>query len=131
MVYESSGMMAALLGASFEAFVLDNEMLGHVNRTLRGVEVNDETLGLDAIRSAVMGEGHFLGEPQTMAAMERDYYYPNFADREAPITWTEKGEIDIRDKARAHAKKVLAEHHPDYLGDADAKIRDRFKDHIK
>ncbi|EBA03852.1 trimethylamine methyltransferase MttB [Rhodobacterales bacterium HTCC2150] len=131
MVYESSGMMAALLGASFEAFVLDNEMLGHVNRTLRGVEVNDETLGLDAIRSAVMGEGHFLGEPQTMAAMERDYYYPNFADREAPITWTEKGEIDIRDKARAHAKKVLAEHHPDYLGDADAKIRDRFKDHIR
>ena len=43
MVYESSGMMASLLGASFEAFVLDNEMLSHVHRAIRGVEVSEET----------------------------------------------------------------------------------------
>jgi len=131
MIYESAGMMAALLGASFEAFVLDNEMLGHVNRTLRGVEVNEETLGLEAIRAAVLGEGHFLGEPQTMAAMERDYFYPALADREAPITWTEKGELNIRDKARKQAKTILADHHPDYLGDADRQIRNHFKGRIR
>lgn len=32
MVYESSGMTASLLGASFEAFVLDDEMLGAVHK---------------------------------------------------------------------------------------------------
>ena len=68
MVYESSGMMASLLGASFEAFVADDEMLGHVYRMIRGIEVDDEMLGFDAIKSVVEGEGHFLGSPHTMAA---------------------------------------------------------------
>ncbi|MEM9852079.1 MAG: trimethylamine methyltransferase family protein, partial [Pseudomonadota bacterium] len=37
MVFESAGMMAALLGASFEAMVADNETLRTVLRILRGV----------------------------------------------------------------------------------------------
>jgi len=87
MVYESSGMAASLLGASFEAFVLDNDMLGHVYRLMRGVEVNSDTLSLDAIREAVFGEGHFLGGQQTLDAMQRDYFYPKLADRDEPRTW--------------------------------------------
>ncbi|SPH18304.1 hypothetical protein DEA8626_01840 [Defluviimonas aquaemixtae] len=72
LIYESSGMTASLLGVSFEAFVLDDEMHSHTYRALRGVEVNEETLGIDAIRDAVLGEGHFLGGRHTFAAMERD-----------------------------------------------------------
>ena len=74
MVYESAGMMASLLGVSFEAFVLDNEMLSNVHRAIRGVEVNEETLGFDAITQAVKGAGHFLGGDHTMNSMLRDYY---------------------------------------------------------
>lgn len=127
MVYESSGMMASLLGASFEAFVLDDEMLGAVQRTIRGVEVTEETLGFEAIRAAVLGEGHFLGSAQTMAAMKRDYHWPSLADRDAPVTWAEKGGPDIRARAREKARAVLATHWPDYLHEAtDARIRERF-----
>ena len=127
MVYESSGMTASLLGASFEAFVVDNEMLSHVYRMIRGVEVNEETLGFEAIALAVNGEGHFLGQPHTMAAMQRDYYYPPLADRDAPVSWEEKGRPDIWQRARAQAKKTLASHFPDYLSSvADTEIRQRF-----
>lgn len=127
MVYESAGMMASLLGASFEAFVLDDEMLGHVHRTIRGIEVNEEMLGFDAIRDAVLGEGHFLGGAHTMAAMQRDYLYPDLADRDAPVTWAEKGARDIWVRAREKAQRILATHRPDYLDPtADATIRERF-----
>ena len=127
MVYESAGMMASLLGASFEAFVLDNEMLGHVNRMIRGFEVTEETLGFEAIRRAVEGDGHFLGGDHTMAAMQRDYFYPPLADRDAPALWAEKGAPDIRAAASAKAREILATHHPDYLGRAaDRAIRERF-----
>jgi len=127
MVYESSGMMAALLGASFEAFVLDDEMLGAVYRAIRGVEVTEETLGLAAIREVVLGEGHFLGHAQTMAAMERDYVWPDLADREPPVAWAEKGAPDAWSRAREKARAILAEHRPDYLGAvADRSIRERF-----
>ncbi len=84
LIYESSGMTASLLGASFEAFILDDEMHATTYRALRGIEVSEENLGFDAICEAVLGEGHFLGGAQTMAAMERDYFYPEFADRENP-----------------------------------------------
>lgn len=127
MVYESSGMMASLLGASFEAFVLDNEMLGHVNRMIRGIEVNEETLGFETIRATVTGEGHFLGADQTMQAMERDYYYPRLANRDAPSLWAEKGAGDAWQVAREKAMEILATHRPNYIDKmADSAIRDRF-----
>lgn len=127
LIYESAGMTASLLGASFEAFLLDNDMLAHVYRALRGIEVSPETLGYDDIVAAVTGEGHFLGGAQTMAAMERDYFYPDLADRDAPITWREKGRPDAWARANARAKDILSGAHPKYLEpDAEAAIRARF-----
>ena len=70
LIYESSGMTASLLGASFEGFVLDDEMHSNSYRALRGIEVNDATLGFETICEAVLGEGHFLGKSDTYAAMD-------------------------------------------------------------
>jgi len=127
MIYESAGMMASLLGASFEAFILDDEMLSSVNRAIRGIEVTEESLGYDAILSAVTGEGHFLGGAHTMNAMLSEYHYPRLADRSDPRSWSDAGGEDIWIKARAAARKTLATHRPDYLGPAiDAQIRERF-----
>jgi trimethylamine--corrinoid protein Co-methyltransferase len=125
MIYESSGMMASLLGVSFEAFVLDDEMLSHVYRMVRGIEVNEETLGFEAIREAVTGEGHFLGGAHTIAAMQRDYFYPQLADRENPRTWAEDGAKAIHAKARDRA--ILATHFPRYLSpEVEQQIRSRY-----
>ena len=127
LIYESAGMTASLLGASFEAFLLDNDMLAHIYRALRGIEVSSETLGYDAIVAAVTGEGHFLGGAQTMAAMERDYFYPALADRDAPGAWSEKGRKDAWQRANALARELLAKPDPGYLDVASERaIRARF-----
>jgi len=127
MIYESSGMMASLLGVSFEAFVLDNEMLSNINRTIRGVEVNEETLGFEAIKEVVTGDGHFLGGNHTLSAMERDYYYPELANRDTPRVWNDSGAPDIWSVARKKAKAILVEHRPEYIShDVDAKIRGKW-----
>jgi trimethylamine--corrinoid protein Co-methyltransferase len=127
MVYESSGMMASLLGVSFEAFVLDDEMLAHVYRMIRGIEVSDETLGFDAMRNVISGAGHFIGEPQTMQAMERDYFYPRLGDRLEPTAWAEAGTEDAWQRAARAAREILASHRPNYLGEAiDREFRGRF-----
>ncbi|MEP2031413.1 MAG: trimethylamine methyltransferase family protein [Paracoccaceae bacterium] len=128
LIYESSGMTASLLGASFEAFVLDDEMHSHTYRALRGIEVNDENLGYDAISEAVLGDGHFLGGQHTYAAMERDYFYPSLADRDEPRTWAEKGATDAWSLAREKSREILAAHHPAYLSEhQDKQIRALFK----
>ncbi len=128
MVYESSGMTASLLGASFEAFVIDDEMLSHVYRTLRGIEVTEETLGYDAIFDAVYGDGHFLGGAHTFGAMERDYFYPStMSDRAEPRTWQQEGSTNMMDKANIRVREILASHQPDYLNTkVDKTLRDRY-----
>ncbi|MEM9250652.1 MAG: trimethylamine methyltransferase family protein [Pseudomonadota bacterium] len=126
LIYESSGMTASLLGASFEGFVLDDEMHSATYRALRGVEVTEENLGFEAICEAVLGEGHFLGGQHTYAAMERDYFYPTLADRDAPSAWEEKGAPDAWGRARHKAREILETHHPTYLTpEQDAEIRRR------
>ena len=127
MIYESSGMMASILGSSFEAFVMDNEMLSHIHRMIRGIEVNEETLGFEAILETVTGEGHFLGASHTMRAMQRDYYYPALANRDDPTTWAESGAPDLWQKAKERARTLLDQPDPGYLTpEADSKIRERF-----
>lgn len=127
LIYESSGMTASLLGASFEAFVLDDEMHSNTYRTLRGIEVTDENLGFDAICEAVLGEGHFLGGQHTYAAMERDYFYPSLADRDEPRTWAENGAKDAWTRARERAQQILRDHAPAYLTPAqEEEIRAKF-----
>ena len=127
LIYESSGMTASLLGASFEGFLIDNEMHSAIYRTLRGIEVSDDTIGLQAIEEAITGEGHFLGHSQTMAAMERDYVYPTLADRDPPVSWSEKGRPTMWQRANQQARAILAEADPGYLRpDLDSKIKDTF-----
>jgi len=127
LIYESSGMTASLLGASFEAFVLDDEMHSNTYRILRGCEVTEENLGFDAICEAVLGDGHFLGSGHTLAAMERDYVYPSLSDRDTPKGWEDAGAKDAWARANARAREILEEHHPTYLtAEQEAEIRSKF-----
>ena len=127
LIYESSGMTASLLGASFEAFLLDDEMHSHTYRALRGIEVSNDTLGFQAICDAILGVGHFLGSGHTHAAMERDYFYPSLADRDEPRTWAASGAQTAWQRANARAREILREHKPTYLEpDQKRAIKKRF-----
>ncbi|MGI9304666.1 MAG: trimethylamine methyltransferase family protein [Gammaproteobacteria bacterium] len=127
LVYESAGMLASLLGCSFEAFVIDDEMLGFVQRAVRGIEISEETLAVDLIEETVNGAGHFLGAGQTLEIMESEYVYPKLGDRHTPEEWQEKGATDIRERARVRAREILGEHYPSYIPpDVDADLRRRF-----
>lgn len=127
LIYESSGMMASLLGASFEAFVLDDEMHSATYRALRGVEVSEDNLGFDAICEAILGDGHFLGGKHTLAAMERDYFYPSLADRDTPDAWETSGRESAWARANKVAKEILDKPNSGYLSTRqDEEIRRLF-----
>ncbi len=126
-VSEVAGMTASLMGCSFEAMVIDNDMLGNVARLLRGIEVTEETLSFETIRDVVRGPGHFLGHSQTLSLMEREYLYPGISDRQSQGDWEEAGRPDIVDAAKARVREILSSHYPDHIDSAmDGKIRERF-----
>jgi trimethylamine--corrinoid protein Co-methyltransferase len=127
-VSESAGMMGSLMGLSLESLVIDNDMLGAVMRTVRGIEVTDDTLSYAEIENAVHGEGHFLRQEQTLNLMRSEYEYPALADRLPPNVWEEAGSLDIREQAAMRVKEILSTHYPAYVSqEVDAKIRETFK----
>ena len=126
LIYESSGMLASLLSCSFEAFVIDNEIVGSVLRAIRGIEITDETLSFDVIAQAVEGPGHFLGAEQTLTVMESEYLYPVLGNRATPAQWQEEGRKDMWQNARERVVQLM-QNYPDYLSaEQDQAIRQRF-----
>jgi len=125
LIYESAGMQASLLGFSYEGLVIDNDMLGAINRTVRGIEVNDETLSIDAMRDVcVDGPSHYLGHGQTLGLMQKDYVYPDIGNRLSPKEWEELGKPVLLEKARETVDEILSTHYPQHISDEiDQKIR--------
>jgi trimethylamine--corrinoid protein Co-methyltransferase len=128
LIYESAGMHASLLGCCFESFVVDNDMLGAILRTVRGIEVTEGSLSLAAMREVCLGgPNHFLGHGQTLELMQAEYLYPEVACRRSPKEWIEHGSADVLDHARKRLQSILSSHYPRYIDPAlDCQIRARF-----
>ncbi len=128
LIYESAGMHASLLGCCLESYVIDNDMLGAINRTVRGVEVNDETLSIEPIRDVCLeGPGHYLGHEQTLNRMQKDYLYPTIGDRENINNWIDQGSTDAVQRAHLKVQEILNNHYPEnWDEETDRKIREQF-----
>lgn len=128
LLYESAGMMASLLGFSMEQLIIDNDIIGATQRTIRGIDVSDDALSVETIRQTCLGgPNHFLGNEQTLNRMQREYLYPLIGDRMSPKEWNEQGRKTALDRATAKLKSILATHHPAHIPAAiDSEIRRRF-----
>ncbi|MEL6503305.1 MAG: trimethylamine methyltransferase family protein [Pseudomonadota bacterium] len=136
-VYEAAGMHGSLMGFCMESLFLDNDALGQALRCVRGVEVTDESLSLEAMRDVCMGRegepgpGHYLGHGQTLDLMQKDYFYPSLANRYSPKEWAELGKPDIVALAVERKRKVLDTFHPTHVDDVmDAWVRENYKIHL-
>ncbi len=132
MVYEAAGMHASLLGFCMESLILGDDLIGQALRCVRGIEVNDDTLGIETMREVcLVGPGHYLGSEQTLGLMQTEYVYPATADRTSPKEWEEKGKPDLLLNATARKEDILSKPSDVALDPmADAEIRKRFKIHL-
>ena len=128
LVYESAGMHASLLGCCLESFVIDNDMLGAINRTVRGIEITEDTLSLETMKSVCLeGPGHYLGHDQTLSLMQSDYVYPEIGNRQSPIEWADAGRPSLIEQAHHRVEDILARPRPEHIDPAtDQEIRSRF-----
>ncbi len=128
LIYEAAGMHASLLGFSLESLVIDNDIIGAAQRTIKGIEVNEERLSFDVIKDVCLnGPGHFLGSDQTLKLMQTEYLYPDVGDRKSPNEWAEQGATTIEQRAHVRVRDILAHHFPDHIPEGvDAAIRERF-----
>jgi trimethylamine--corrinoid protein Co-methyltransferase len=128
MITQSCGMQANLMGCSLESYVIDNDMLGGILRTLAKPVINAETLSVDVIAETVRGEGHFLGHPDTYKRMKSDFLYPEIADRTSIADWESAGSESIRQKARELTQGLLKSNYPNHISnELDKSLRGKFE----
>jgi trimethylamine--corrinoid protein Co-methyltransferase len=127
MINLSVGMLGSIMVASTESLLIDNDMCGAILRTVRGIEIRDDFFDIESIERVVSGDGHYLGEPQTLQLMKTEYVYPNLGDRKSVADWLDTGSESIWHRAQKRVQNILAENESTHLNpQRDRKIRQSF-----
>ena len=108
LIYEAAGMHASLLGFCLESLVIDDDLIGAVLRTMKGIAFSEDALSVEVMREVcTRGPGHYLGSDQTLQLMQTEYLYPQIADRLSPKGWAELGSKNIVELARMRVEEIL------------------------
>lgn len=110
---------AGTLGAgdafSLQQLVMDSEIFSWNGMIAAGIEVEDETIALEAIKQVGIG-GNYLGQRHTRRHM-KDVWRPRLLDRSMWDAWIASGREGAYEKATALAGRLLSEHATVPLGD--------------
>jgi len=102
--------------------LLDAELFSAITGVAEGFTASDDELAVEVI-DAVGPGGHFLAADHTLRHM-RELWRSHYLSRETWEAWDAAGKPEPRDRAREHARAILAEHEPYPLPDgADEAIR--------
>ena len=118
------GSLNANLSLSYEQAAIDYELYQMLNRMLAGMRVDDDTLGLDAIRR-VGPSGEFLSDDHTRRHAHDEWWYPDLLCRDPHETWTSAGRPDVQARARQIVKESRKIDVPCVLPDDVAREIDR------
>lgn len=130
LVLHAAGWMEGGLCASFEKMVLDAELLQMMAEFLSPIEVNEETLGLDAMREVGHG-GHFFGTKHTLSRYETAFYAPILSDWRNYESWREAGAHTATQRANVLYRQLLADFEPPPLDEARSDELTEFIAHRK
>jgi trimethylamine--corrinoid protein Co-methyltransferase len=111
---------------SYEKFILDTDLCGALHAYLKGFEVNEDTLGFDALAEGGPGE-HLFSTQHTLRHYQTAYWDSAVDDHQPWETWDEKGGIDAATRANARWKAQLAAYEAPAL---DEGVDEALKDFI-
>ena len=125
-IHVAIGNLEMMKLASFEACLIANEMLGATYRFLQGMDTGREVIGIDAFKE-VGHSSRFLEANHTLRFLRsKERWEPKLTDRNSWDAWIEKtGGKDMSQRANVEARKILAEHHPEYVTGEQAKEIDK------
>jgi len=113
---QGMGQAEFTYAVDFEKLIIDDEIVTQMKRVINGIEVNEETLCLEAIERVGIG-GSFL----TSKARETFKFIPKettelaIGDRNTREKWLQSGAKTTGERAREKAKEILATHEPEPL----------------
>jgi trimethylamine--corrinoid protein Co-methyltransferase len=107
-IHMAAGIIDSANSISYEQYIIDNEIIGMIHRILRGIKVDEDTMGFNVIESVGPG-GNFVAEDHTVDHMMDEFFYPNLSVRCNFDIWEERGRPDMLTRAHDLVEKTLEE----------------------
>lgn len=108
-VLHAAGWLEGGLTAGYEKFVLDCELLGMFHKFLKGLDLSEEGLAMESIRSVAPG-GHHLGTDHTMRNFRTAFYRAELFDYNSAEQWQTEGALDAQQRAHRQWRRLLQEY---------------------
>jgi trimethylamine--corrinoid protein Co-methyltransferase len=130
LLYQGAGWLEGGLTASYEKLILDAELLQQMAEVLAPVQVDADSLAVEAI-AAVGPGGHFFGSAHTLERFETAFYQPMLSDWRTYEAWSEDGGRSATERANRIWKQLLAESEPPPLDPSIGDALDAFVERRK
>lgn len=110
LVYHAAGWLEGGLIASPEKFIMDCEILQHIQRYMEPqiYATTPDDIAIDAIKS-VGNDGHFFGIQHTQDRYETAFYQPFLSDWRNYEAWEVAGGVWTAERAHNLFKKIMEE----------------------
>jgi trimethylamine--corrinoid protein Co-methyltransferase len=118
-----AGLIESNLTASYEQLIVDDEIIGSIERVAEGIDFSEEAVAESLISGTGPG-GTYISKRHTMDRLRKEHYMPRLSDRSFYAGWERDGCRQLADAARDRAKHILATHEPDRLDeDVDRQLQ--------
>jgi trimethylamine--corrinoid protein Co-methyltransferase len=126
-IMHGAGWMEGGLVASFEKFVLDCDLIQMVTEFLQPIEINEDSLAVDAIAEVGPG-GHFFGSGHTLNRYTNAFYAPMVSDWRNHQQWNDAGRPEAWQKANHLYKQAMGDYQQPAM---DAAIREELMSFVE
>jgi trimethylamine--corrinoid protein Co-methyltransferase len=105
-VLHSAGILESYMVASYEKFIMDDEICGMCKRIKKGESIDDDRLAVELIREVGPG-GEYLTRPHTFQNFRSEFYLPAIEERGNYTLWEKNGALRMEQRANGRWKSVL------------------------
>lgn len=122
-VLHSAGILEGYITASYEKFMIDDEICGMCKRIKRGENITAEKLATEVIQQVGPG-GEFLTHMHTFKNFRKEFYAPILEERNNFANWSQQGSLSITQRANKKWKDVLVQYsEPSLPAEVDSALR--------
>lgn len=117
------GGVGADQAVSLVQLVIGNECISYLNRLLKGIKVDEDTIAFQTIKKVGMG-GNFLVEDHTLKHMREEIWPSSLFLREGWTNWSSANAKTLRDIALEKVKSILSRGYPPHPVVDDYKLKE-------
>jgi trimethylamine--corrinoid protein Co-methyltransferase len=130
-IFGHLGISGVDQASSLAMLVMQDEVIGYVERIMKGIEISEEKFGFDAIESVVSEGGLFLSQGHTVQNFRKELWFPTLLDRQFWQAWRDDNAKDMMQRCIEKKNMLLETHIPESIDSDTQKEIDKVINHAR